>query len=67
MPSTWRSSRARSACCSIILRMQAYFGASVFWLRRLAALGGEEETVAHWQLKRNGERRGILQIVEDKP
>jgi len=47
--------------------MQAYFGASVFWLRRLAALGGEEETVADWQLKRNGERRGILQIVEDKP
>jgi predicted nucleotidyltransferase len=46
---------------------QAYFGASVFWLRRLAALGGEEEAVAHWQLKRNGERRGIIQIVEEKP
>lgn len=46
---------------------QAYFGASVFWLRRLAALGGEEEAVAHWQLKRNGERRGIIQIVEERP
>ena len=46
---------------------QAYFGASVFWLRRLAALGGEEEAVAHWQLKRNGERRGIIQIVEEQP
>jgi hypothetical protein len=45
---------------------EAYFGASVFWLRRLAALGGEEEAVAHWQLKRNGERRGIIQIVEEK-
>jgi len=46
---------------------QAYFGASVFWLRRMAALGGEAEAVAHWQLKRNGERRGIIQIVEEKP
>ena len=46
---------------------QAHFGASVFWLRRLAALGDEEEAVAHWQLKRNGERRGIIQIVEEKP
>ena len=25
---------------------QAHFGASVFWLRRLAALGGEEQTIA---------------------
>jgi hypothetical protein len=33
----------------------------------LAALGGEEEAVAHWPLKRNGKRRGIIQIVEDKP
>jgi len=43
------------------------FGASVFWLRRLAALGGEEEAVAHWQIKRNGERRGIIEIVQEKP
>ena len=46
---------------------QAHFGASVFWLRRLAALGGEEEAVAHWQIKRNGERRGIIEIVEEEP
>jgi len=46
---------------------QAHFGASVFWLRRLAALGGEQAAVAHWQLKRNGERRGIIQIVEERP
>ena len=45
---------------------QAHFGASVFWLRRLAALGGEEEAVAHWQIKRNGERRGIIEIVEEE-
>lgn len=46
---------------------QAHFGASVFGLRRLAALGGEEEAVAHWQIKRNGERRGITEIVEEDP
>ena len=45
---------------------QAHFGASVFWLRRLAALGGEEEAIAHWQIKRNGERRGIIEIVEEE-
>jgi hypothetical protein len=27
---------------------QAHFGASVFWLRRVAALGGEEQTIAWW-------------------
>jgi predicted nucleotidyltransferase len=45
---------------------QAHFGASIFWLRRLAALGGEEEAVVHWQMKRNGERRGIIEIVEEE-
>lgn len=44
---------------------QAHFGASVFWVRRLAAFGGEAETVAHWQITRSGERRGIIEIVEE--
>ena len=42
---------------------QAHFGASVFWLRRVAALGGEEQTIAGWQIKRDGTRRGIIEIV----
>ena len=42
---------------------QAHFGASVFWLRRLAALGGEEAAVADWQIKRDGSLRGIVEIV----
>ena len=33
---------------------QAHFGASVFWLRRLAALGGEEQAIVGWQIKRDG-------------
>ena len=44
---------------------QAHFGASVFWLRRLAALGGEQETIEYWQVKRDGGRRGIVEIVPE--
>ena len=45
---------------------QAHFGASVFWLRRLAALGGEEQAIADWQIKRDGTFRGIVEIVEEQ-
>jgi hypothetical protein len=43
---------------------QAHFGASVFWLRKLAALPSEEEAVQGWQRKRDGTRRGIVEIQE---
>ena len=42
----------------------AHFGASVFWVRRLAALGGEQPMVEYWQGKRGGGQRGIIEIVE---
>ncbi len=45
----------------------AHFGASVFWLRRLAALGGEQTTIEYWQVKRGGGQRGIVEIVEEIP
>jgi len=45
----------------------AHFGASVFWLRRLAALDGEEAVIAHWQITRGGYRRGVVEIVEEQP
>jgi hypothetical protein len=32
---------------------------------RLAAFEGEEATVEYWQLKRNGSKRGIVEVVED--
>ncbi|MEI7700722.1 MAG: hypothetical protein WCK86_13065 [Planctomycetia bacterium] len=44
----------------------AYFGASVFWLRRPAAFGGEQATIDFWQTKRDGSRRGIVEVVEIK-
>ena len=40
-------------------------GASVFWIRRMAAIGGEQETLEHWQIKRDGTRRGIVEVMED--
>jgi len=43
---------------------QAHFGASIFWLRQLAALPSVEEAVLGWQLKRNGTRRGIVEVTE---
>jgi hypothetical protein len=43
----------------------AHFGASVFWVRRLAAFGGEQAMVEYWQVKRGRGRRGIIEIVED--
>mgnify|MGYP001569797153 CR=1 FL=1 len=46
---------------------QAHFGASVFWLRGLAALPNEEEAMASWQIKRDGTRRGIVEVKEVKP
>jgi len=43
----------------------AHFGASVFWVRRFAAFGGEQATIEYWQAKRGGGKRGIIEIVED--
>jgi hypothetical protein len=44
---------------------QSYEGASIFWIRRLAAFGGEKATVEHWQLKRDGTRRGIVEVLKN--
>jgi hypothetical protein len=44
-----------------------HFGASVFWVRRLAALGGEQATVEYRQVTREGGRRGIVEIVLEEP
>jgi hypothetical protein len=46
------------------LAAQHYAGASIFWLRRLAAFEGESAAVEHWQIKRDGSRRGIVEVIE---
>jgi hypothetical protein len=42
---------------------QVHFGCSVFWIRRLAAFGGEQVAIEDWQIKRDGSRRGIVEII----
>jgi len=44
------------------LAAEAHFGARVFWLRRLAALEGEQAAVECWQVRRDGQRRGVVEI-----
>ena len=41
---------------------QSHFGASLFWLRQLAAYNGEDAAIADWQIKRDGTERGIVEI-----
>jgi hypothetical protein len=43
----------------------AHFGASIFWVRRLATMGGEQAMVEYWQAKRGGKQRGIIEIAEE--
>ena len=42
---------------------QYHFGCSVFWIRRLAAMGGEQAAIEDWQIKRDGTERGIVEII----
>ncbi len=45
---------------------QARFGASVFWMRRLAALDDEEKAIEDWQVKCDGGQRGIVEIIKEQ-
>ncbi len=45
------------------MEADAHFGASVFWARRSGAIGGEEAMIEYWQARREGGRRGIVEIV----
>ena len=42
---------------------QDHFGASVFWVRRMAAFDGEQTIIEDWQIKRDGTKRGIVEII----
>ena len=39
--------------------------ASIFWIRKLAAIGGEQEVVEYWQIKRDNTRRGIVEVIHN--
>lgn len=38
-------------------------GASVFWIRRMAAIGGEQTAIEDWQIRRDNKRRGIVEVI----
>jgi hypothetical protein len=42
---------------------QDHFGCSVFWMRRMAAIGGEQAALEDSQIKRDGTERGIVEIT----
>jgi hypothetical protein len=43
---------------------QARYGASVFWIRPGMLIGETlEEFIAYWQTKRDGNRRGIVDVI----
>jgi predicted nucleotidyltransferase len=42
---------------------QDRLGASVFWLRKMSALDGEEAAINQWASKRDGTQRGIIELI----
>ena len=42
---------------------QHYEGASVFWIRRMAAIDGEETAIQYWQSTREQTKRGIVEVI----
>ncbi len=45
------------------LAAQNFEGASIFWVRRAGALGEEQAIVEDWQIKRDGARRGLVEVT----
>jgi hypothetical protein len=44
---------------------QSHFGASVFWVRRASCFPSESDMVTGWSLKRDGTKRGIVEISKE--
>ena len=43
---------------------QARFGASVFWMRPAMLIGENvDEFISYWQVKRDGSKRGIVDVI----
>jgi len=46
------------------LRSQSEFGASIFWAHRSGVLLETlDEFIAHWQIKRDKSKRGIVELI----
>jgi predicted nucleotidyltransferase len=49
------------------MEADAHFGASIFWVKRSGAFGGEQAMIEYWQTRREGGLRGIVEIVGEVP
>ena len=38
-------------------------GASIFWIRRMAAIDGEKAALQYWQMTREQTKRGIVEVI----
>ena len=47
------------------LAAQHYGGASIFWIRWMAAIDGEEAALQYWQITREQTKRGMVDIPHD--
>ena len=46
-------------------KAQSALGASIFWTGKRGIIGGEQEMVEDWQIKRDNSRRGIVEVIHD--
>ena len=46
-------------------KAQRVLRASVFWIRKRGTIGGEQEMVEDWQIKRDNSRRGIVEVIHN--
>jgi hypothetical protein len=69
MEDTFDLASVTGEACLVFQHAQAdaHLGASVFWTRRCGAIGGEQAMVEYWQVRREGGRRGIVEITAGGP
>jgi hypothetical protein len=65
MEDTFDLASVTGEAASVFQHMEAdaHLGASVFWTKRSGAIGGEQAMIEYWQARREGGRRGIVEIV----
>lgn len=68
MDDDFRLEKCNSMAASLFdhARAQQEFGASVFWIRPILLISDTlPEFIDRWQLRREGGRRGIIEVVND--
>jgi hypothetical protein len=65
MDDTFDAQQVESEAAMIFDRVAAqhYEGASIFWIRRMAAIDGEDIAIQYWQTTREQTTRGIVEVI----